>query len=85
MDDSEHWIDRALRNHKKKATHKMLGLPLEQPLPLYLLEEIKQAPIGALVRYSYMGKFGVVRRLLHRNPADEASCRTGFDSYQVRA
>lgn len=62
MTETKHWLRKAISNHKDKATHKMLGLPLEKPLPLYLLEEIKATPIGGLVKYSYVGKFGIVRR-----------------------
>lgn len=38
------WIQRALRKHKRGALHRQLGIPVDQKIPIGLLNEAAKEP-----------------------------------------
>jgi len=49
-----HWIQRALRKHKKGALHRQLGIPLDQIIPISLLRDAAKEPglLGQRARFA---------------------------------
>ena len=62
MSQSKNWIKGALSGHKPGALHRMLGLSENEVLPLNLLKKIKASSLGSKIRYSYLGRMGIVHR-----------------------
>ena len=70
------WIQRALRNRKKGALHRQLGIPERQRIPLRVLERAATAP-GKLGRRARLAlTLRRLRRKRRRSPARRHSRRS---------
>jgi hypothetical protein len=60
------WIQKALKGHHKGALHRQLGVPTDENIPLHMLTEIKERPIGSEIRNYKTTKAIKITRLLKK-------------------